>query len=193
MTRHLLTALVFAAFTSGSVASARPPRLQPRRLRRPRRRPHATARREETDDAVLDRSQPDFTLVNLPTSLRLPKYKSAFRVTHRFTRPLGQGDFGSLLEDFFGFDSGALIGLEYPLRADARRPGRHPAHQRSDDRVLRAVRREDAVGLVPARPAAYVSHRRHQQLPGQLLAGAWRGRVARDRRARARSTSSRSG
>jgi hypothetical protein len=68
---------------------------------------------KEKDDAVLNRAQPDFTIVNLQTSLRLPKYKSAFRVTHRFTRPLGQGDFGDLLEDFFGFDSAALIGLEY--------------------------------------------------------------------------------
>jgi hypothetical protein len=68
---------------------------------------------KERDDAVLDRAQPDFTLVNLQTSLRLPKFKSAFRVTHRFTRALGQGDFGDLLSDFFGFDSGALIGLEY--------------------------------------------------------------------------------
>jgi hypothetical protein len=68
---------------------------------------------QERDDAVLDRAQPDFTIVNLPTSLRLPKYKSAFRVTHRFTRALGQGNFGDLLEDFFGFDSGSLIGLEY--------------------------------------------------------------------------------
>ena len=36
-----------------------------------------------------------------------------FRMSHRFGRPLGQGDFGNLLEDFFGFDSGALIGLEF--------------------------------------------------------------------------------
>ena len=33
-------------------------------------------------------------------------------MTHRFTRPLGRGDFGDLLSDFFGFDSGAQIGLE---------------------------------------------------------------------------------
>lgn len=58
-------------------------------------------------------SQPDFTLVNLPTTLRLPRMKSAFRVTHRFLRPLGQDDFGSLAGDLFGLDSGAIIGLEY--------------------------------------------------------------------------------
>ena len=42
----------------------------------------------------------------------MPKGKFAFRVTHRFARPLGEGDFTDLLEDFFGFDSGAQIGLE---------------------------------------------------------------------------------
>jgi hypothetical protein len=75
--------------------------------------PAATAVQEdEDDDMVLDPAQPDFTLVNLPTTLRLAPFKVAFRVTHRFNRPLGQGDFGDLLEDFFGLDAGALIGLE---------------------------------------------------------------------------------
>ncbi len=64
-------------------------------------------------EARVNPSQPDFTLVGLPTTLRLPLHKSAFRVTHRFTRPLGQGDFGDLASDFFGLDAGAQIGLEY--------------------------------------------------------------------------------
>jgi hypothetical protein len=68
---------------------------------------------DDDPDRDPNRSQPDFTLVNLPTTLRVPKYKSAFRVTHRFARPLGQGDFGDLAEDLFGLDSGAQIGLEY--------------------------------------------------------------------------------
>jgi hypothetical protein len=68
---------------------------------------------QQDDPAVLDPAQPDFTLVALPTGLRLPRFESAFRVTHRFTRALGDGDFGSLVEDFFGIDSGARIGLEY--------------------------------------------------------------------------------
>jgi hypothetical protein len=58
-------------------------------------------------------SQPDFTVVNLPSTLRVPRFKSAFRVTHRFTRTLGAGDFGDLASDFFGIDAGAVIGLEY--------------------------------------------------------------------------------
>ena len=64
-------------------------------------------------DRRLNVSQPDFAIVNLPTTLRVPRLKSAFRVTHRFGRPLGAGDFGEALENLFGLDSGAIIGLEY--------------------------------------------------------------------------------
>jgi hypothetical protein len=63
-------------------------------------------------DLRVDALQPDFDLAALPTTLRMPLHKLSFRVTHRFTRPLGQGDFGDLASDFFGFDSGAQIGLE---------------------------------------------------------------------------------
>ena len=52
-------------------------------------------------------------VITLPTTLRVPRFKSAFRVTHRFGRPLGAGDFGDLVGDLFGLDSGAQIGLEY--------------------------------------------------------------------------------
>jgi hypothetical protein len=68
---------------------------------------------QDDPDRDLKVSQPDFTLITLPTTLRLPRYRSAFRVTHRFLRPLGAGDFSDLLSDFFGLDSGAQIGLEY--------------------------------------------------------------------------------
>jgi hypothetical protein len=75
----------------------------------------ATQQAGASDDPDLDFQplQPDFTLVNLPTTLRLVRHKSAFRVTHRFTRSLNQGDFGSLLEDALSLDSSAQIGLEY--------------------------------------------------------------------------------
>lgn len=68
---------------------------------------------DDDPDMDLNRSEPDFTLITLPTNLRMPKYKSGFRVTHRFGRPLGQGDIGDLVDDLFGLDSGAQIGLEY--------------------------------------------------------------------------------
>jgi|SoiMethySBSTD1v2_1073268.scaffolds.fasta_scaffold50813_5 hypothetical protein len=68
---------------------------------------------DEDPDRDLQLSQPDFTLVNLPTTLRVPRHKGVFRLTHRFARPLGEGDFSDLVSDFFGLDNGAQIGLEY--------------------------------------------------------------------------------
>jgi hypothetical protein len=68
---------------------------------------------EDDPDKDPNPSQPDFTIINLPTTLRLPRFSSAFRVTHRFGRPLGAGDFGDLAGDLFGLDAGGQIGLEY--------------------------------------------------------------------------------
>ena len=68
---------------------------------------------QDDPDMDLSVAQPDFTLAAMPTTLRLPRFKSSFRVTHRFGRPLGAGDFGDLAGDLFGLDSGAQIGLEY--------------------------------------------------------------------------------
>ena len=73
----------------------------------------AAAVQGDDPDKDVNRAQPDFTIVGLPTTLRLPRHESAFRITHRFARPLGQGSIGNLAEDFFGFDSGAVIGFEY--------------------------------------------------------------------------------
>ena len=75
--------------------------------------PAAAQATEDDPDLDINFAQPDFTLVALPTTLRVPKFKSAFRVTHRFTRPLGDGSFGDLAGDLFGLDTGAQIGLEY--------------------------------------------------------------------------------
>ena len=84
-------------------------------------------------DARVDPLQPDFNLAALPTTLRMPLHKLSFRVTHRFTRPLGQGDFGDLASDFFGFDSGAQIGLE--LRYGLARGTEIGVH-RTNDRTM---------------------------------------------------------
>jgi hypothetical protein len=94
--------------------------------------PPAAAQSSDPDSRV-DPLQPDFTLAALPTTLRMPVRKTAFRVTHRFTRPLGRGDFGDLLSDFFGFDSGARIGLElrYGLL-----PGTQVIFHRMSDRTI---------------------------------------------------------
>jgi hypothetical protein len=84
-------------------------------------------------DSRLDPLQPDFNLAALPTTLRVPVRRGAFRVTHRFSRPLGRGDFGDLLSDFFGFDSGAQIGLEFRYGL---LPGTQIGVHRTSDRTI---------------------------------------------------------
>ena len=57
--------------------------------------------------------EPDFTLITLPTTLPLPRYKSNFRLTHRFNGNLRLGTFSSQAAGLFGLDDGATVGFEY--------------------------------------------------------------------------------
>ena len=121
--RAMLLVGVCAAFPSLAVAQTPPPA----------QHPPAQTDEQSDPDARVDALQPDFDLAALPTTLRMPVHKLAFRVTHRFTRSLGQGDFGDLASDFFGFDSGAQIGLElrYGLA-----PGTQIGVHRTSDRTI---------------------------------------------------------
>jgi hypothetical protein len=90
-------------------------------------------------------ASPDFTLAALPTTLRMPSGKWAFRITHRFARPIagtcpdtgpkpdGCGGVGAFIENFFGFDSAARTGFElrYGLM-----PGTQLAVHRTNDRAI---------------------------------------------------------
>jgi Membrane bound beta barrel domain (DUF5777) len=115
-------ALALFVCTAPAVAQDQPAQTQP-----PPDQPAPSAR-------AVNLAQPDFTVVSLPTTLRMPQWKSAFRVTHRFGRPLGEGDFGDLLGDFFGFDSGAQIGLEFRIGIwDGVQVG---IHRTSSDRTI---------------------------------------------------------
>lgn len=67
---------------------------------------------DDDPDRDPNANQPDFYIATLNTNLRLPRNGINFRVTHRFLRTLGDGDFGDLAERAFGLDSGAQIGLE---------------------------------------------------------------------------------
>ncbi|MBI2833302.1 MAG: hypothetical protein HYX76_02625 [Acidobacteria bacterium] len=95
----------------GQTSAGQSPPADPSAQQQPAAPPAAD--QEEDDDLSVDPLEPDFTLITLPTNFRMPNHKSAFRVTHRFTRPLGQGDFSDLVSDLFGLDSGAGVGLEY--------------------------------------------------------------------------------
>src|SRR2546426_11751202 len=108
---------------------------------------------EDDPDLDIDPLQPDFTLITLPTTLRMPRMRSAFRVTHRFNRPLGQGDFGSLAEDFFGLDNGAVIGLEYRFGimrgtyVGIRRTNNRTIEFQAEYNLLTQVRNAKPIGL----------------------------------------------
>jgi plastocyanin len=81
------------------------------------------------DDMRVHPAEPDFTLISLPTALRVPRFKSAFRVTHRFAQPLN-ANAGDVAGNLFGLDSGAQIGLEY--RFGIVRNGEVGIHRTSD-------------------------------------------------------------
>lgn len=106
---------------------------------------------QDDPDLDLNPLQPDFVVITMPTTLRVPKYKSAFRVTHRFGRPLGSGDLGSLAEDFFGLDSGAQIGLEY--RFGLMR-GTQAGIHRTSDRTIEFFAQHDLMQERDGRPVS---------------------------------------
>jgi uncharacterized beta barrel domain-containing protein DUF5777 len=70
---------------------------------------------EDDDDATLQVAEPDYRLINLPTTLRLPLFKSNFDLTHRFNGNLRRGTFANQASSFFGIDEGAVVGFEYRL------------------------------------------------------------------------------
>jgi hypothetical protein len=73
----------------------------------------ARAQQPPDDDAVVDPSEPDYVLVNLPTTLRLPARGGNFHLSHRFNENLRQDSFGDQASNLFGLDEGANIALEF--------------------------------------------------------------------------------
>ena len=96
----------------------------------------------QDDDREFDPLEPDFTVIALPTTLRLPEHAAAFHLTHRFTRPLGQGDFGDLVKSLFGFDSAAQVGLEVRFGLF---PGAQLGVYRTNDRAIDFFWKQDVL------------------------------------------------
>jgi len=126
-------------------------------------------------DLRLTPGEPDFALSTLPTSLRMPQGKLAFRLTHRFVRPIAAGTTGDFFSSFFGFDGGATMGLEvrYGLA-----PGTQLTVMRTSDRAIQFLAQDEVVGQGDARPitmdllAAIEGQNnfglsKHSSLPGQ--------------------------
>ena len=68
---------------------------------------------DEHDDADVVLAEPDFRVLNLPSTLRLPLHGSSFQLTHRFNGNLRQGSFNGNASNLFGLDQGAAGGFEY--------------------------------------------------------------------------------
>ena len=75
--------------------------------------PASTPTPPDPEEAEPIPSEPDFRLVNLPTNLWLPVKGMNFGLTHRFVGNLRSGGFTQQLENMFGLDQGASIGLEF--------------------------------------------------------------------------------
>jgi Membrane bound beta barrel domain (DUF5777) len=67
----------------------------------------------EDDDAAPVLAEPDFRVLNLPSTLPLPVHGSNFQLTHRFNGNLRRGSFGTNAGSLFGLDQGAAVGFEY--------------------------------------------------------------------------------
>lgn len=98
MTRHSLSARLLLALAATLVLGLAPAFAQ-----------------EDDDDAKLRPAEPDFTVVNLPTTLPLPLFKGNFHLTHRFAENLRNDSFSKQLSNLFGMDQGATIQFEYRI------------------------------------------------------------------------------
>lgn len=98
---------------------------------------------QEDDDAVLRPAEPDFVVVNLPTTLRLPRFRGNFRITHRFAGNLRNGTLGQQASNLFGIDQGAIIGFEY--RFAVARYVQAAFYRSSFDKTIQLYGKYDAV------------------------------------------------
>jgi hypothetical protein len=110
------------------------------------------------DDAALVLAEPDFRVLNLPSTLRLPRFGSNFQLTHRFNGNLLRGSFGDQLGDLFGLDQGAAVGFEY--RFGIARHVQAAVYRTAIDKTIQFYGKYDAVqqgDSIPVSLSALVS------------------------------------
>lgn len=72
------------------------------------------AQASDDDDAKLRPLEPDFKVIDIPTTLPLPLHAGNFELTHRFAGNWrNYDDFGALAAEMFGIDEGATINFGY--------------------------------------------------------------------------------
>jgi Membrane bound beta barrel domain (DUF5777) len=119
VTRHPSALTMLCCAAVAVAISARPAHAQTQPPPTPDQPPPViTAQSPADDEGALDPLEPDFSIVNLPTTLRLPVKAGDFHLTHRFNLNLECSDaetscFSDKASGLFGLDSGANIGLEF--------------------------------------------------------------------------------
>lgn len=116
------------------------------------------AQDDDDDDATLDPAEPDYRLINLPTTLRLPLFKGNFDLTHRFNGNLRRGTFANQASTFFGIDEGAVVGFEF--RFAVARHLEAVAYRSAFQRTVQFYAKHDTIhqrGSVPISLSALVS------------------------------------
>jgi hypothetical protein len=101
----LFTALASTAAAQEAQYAADPSRDQPAS--------QSAVAADDDDEATLVLAEPDYRVLNLPSTLRLPRRASGFQLTHRFNGNLRRGSLGENAGNLFGLDQGAVVGFEY--------------------------------------------------------------------------------
>jgi len=111
-----------------------------------------------SDDTALRLAEPDYRIINTPTTLVLPRNRGAFELTHRFNENLARGSFGSHADRLFGIDAGAVVGFEF--RFGVLRHVEAAAYRTTIDQTLQIHGKYDAIqqgGGMPVSVSALLS------------------------------------
>jgi hypothetical protein len=108
---NVFSAALLAVLASTAAAAQDAPATPDSSQTRPAVQTDVTA--GDTDDAEVVLAEPDFRVLNLPSTLRLPLHGSNFQLTHRFNGNLRRGSFNDNAANLFGLDQGAAVGFEY--------------------------------------------------------------------------------
>jgi hypothetical protein len=103
-------AALFTVLTSSAAAQDAQPTPAPSQSRPPIQ---SAVTAGDSDDTELVLAEPDFRVLNLPSTLRLPRHGSSFQLTHRFNGNLREGSFDGNASNLFGLDQGAVVGFEF--------------------------------------------------------------------------------
>jgi hypothetical protein len=104
---------------------------------------HSDVAPADDDDSVPVLAEPDFRVLNLPSTLRLPRHGSNFQLTHRFNGNLRRGSIGGNAGNLFGLDQGAAVGFEY--RFGIARHLQAAVYRTAIDKVFQFYTKYDAV------------------------------------------------